>query len=216
MTYDSKKLHSSMKTILCRLSLPLICSLLLAACSVQRERLPTTALFDLGPVQTTQALPVVAISVADVTPSAWLDSPLMFYRLNFDNNQQPRAYAQHRWAMPPLQIFGQRLKSRIAQTGGIAASAVEGPTNLALLRMEADDFTHVFETPGQSHGFISLRASAYHGRTLIAHKSFIARAPAPSNDAEGGARALAQASDLMINDIVGWLSTLPLKRPSPP
>lgn len=193
----------------------LLCAALcLTGCTVQSGRLSSSALYDLGslPAATGPALPSIAISVADVTPSAWLDSPLMFYRLAYANDQQARAYAQHRWVMQPTQLFGQRLKARIAQAGGVAASAVDGPTNLSLLRIEADDFSHVFTAPAVSYGSIALRASVYHGRTLVAQKSFAVRAPAPSGDAEGGARALASASDMLINDMIAWLATLPLKR----
>lgn len=193
-------------------ALPLLCGvLLLAGCTVQSNRLSSATLYDLGPLPVTApAGPAVSISVADVTPSAWLDSPLMFYRLGYANDQQPRAYAQHRWVMQPTQLFSQRLKGRITQAGGVAASAVDGPTNLSLLRLEADDFSHVFDTAEQSYGSVALRASVYHGRTLVAQKTFMTRAAAPSGDAEGGARALSAASDKTITDMIAWLATLPL------
>ncbi len=201
------------KNLVAIVALPLLCSvLLLAGCTVQSNRLSSATLYDLGPLPavTAPAGPAISISVADVTPSAWLDSPLMFYRLAYANDQQPRAYAQHRWVMQPTQLFSQRLKGRITQAGGVAASAVDGPTNLSLLRLEADDFSHVFDTPEQSYGSVALRASVYHGRTLVAQKTFTTRTPAPSGDAEGGARSLAAASDKTITDMIAWLATLPL------
>jgi cholesterol transport system auxiliary component len=211
---------------LCRLSLPvlvpLLCgALLLAGCTVQSGRLSSASLYDLGPLPTaaagvTTAAPStptpIAISVAEVRPSAWLDSPLMFYRLLYANPQHPRAYAQQRWIMQPTDLFGQRLKARIVQAGGVAASAVDGPSNLSLLKIEADDFTHVFESPEQSYGSIALRASLYNGRNMVAQKSFAARTPATSNDAAGAARALAAASDAVIADMLAWLARQPLKR----
>lgn len=209
-------------------------ALLLAGCSLQGGRVATANFYDLGPLPTSAAsitsatavgsatavsagkqqgsFPVIAVSVADVTPAAWLDSQLMFYRLQYADAQQPRAYAQQRWVMQPAALFTQRLKARIVQTGGVAASAIDGPTNLLQLRMEADDFTHVFESPDKSFGNVALRASLYNGRTLIAQKSFAARATAPSSDAQGGARALAAASDSVITDMLNWLAGQPLKR----
>ncbi len=202
-----------------RLPLLLCCALLLAGCTVQAGRLSSANLYDLGPLPaataaaaaTSPAAPV-AVSVAEVLPSAWLDSPLMFYRLLYANAQQPRAYAQQRWVMQPADLFGQRLKARIVQAGGVAASAVDGPVNLPLLKIEADDFTHVFESPEKSYGSIALRASLYNGRTLVAQKSFAARTPAPANDAAGAARALADASDAIITDMLAWLAGQTLKR----
>lgn len=194
-------------------------ALLLAGCSLQSNRVATANFYDLGPLPAQAStgtpqtsLPAIAVSVADVTPAAWLDSQLMFYRLQYADAQQTRAYAQQRWVMQPTALFTQRLKARIVQAGGVAASAIDGPTNLWQLRMEADDFTHVFESPDKSFGNVALRASLYNGRTLIAQKSFTARAPAPSGDAQGGARALAAASDAVINDMLNWLSGQPLKR----
>lgn len=193
----------------------LLYALLLGGCTIQRDRLSSSTLYDLGPVHTAQAgvkSPALAVSVADVNPSAWLDTPLMFYRLAYANDQQPRTYAQHRWVLQPAMLFGQRLKARIAAAGGVAASAADGATNLSTLRIEADEFIHVFDAPDSSHGYISLRASVYNDRTLLAQKSFAARSPAPTNDAGGGARALANASDAVISDIMTWLATLPLRR----
>lgn len=204
-----------------RLAVPFLCAaMLLAGCTVQSGRLSSANLYDLGPLPVVSpaaanlpaAQRAVAVSVAEVTPAAWLDSPLMFYRLLYADAQQPRAYAQQRWIMQPTDMFGQRLKARIVQAGGVAASAVDGPSNLSLLKIEADDFTHVFESPEKSYGSIALRATLYHGRTLVAQKSFAARAPATSNDAAGAARALAAASDAVIADMLAWLAGQPLKR----
>ncbi|TCS37831.1 transcriptional regulator [Paucimonas lemoignei] len=196
------------------------CVLLAAGCSVQSSRVATANFYDLGPLpgSTTSAatpqpsLPAIAVSVADVTPAVWLDSQLMFYRLLYADAQQTRAYAQPRWVMQPAALFTQRLKARIVQAGGVAASAIDGPTNLLQLRMEADDFTHVFESPDKSFGNVAVRVSLYNGRTLITQKSFTARAPAPSSDAQGGARALAAASDIVITDMLNWLAGQTLKR----
>ncbi len=207
----------AMKKNIARLFLlPLACGfLLLAGCTVQSGRLSGANLYDLGPLPSAHpasAQPALVLSVADVVPSAWLDSPLIYYRLLYADAQQPGAYAHHRWIMRPTELFGQRLKARIVQAGGVAASAVDGPVNLALLKIEADDFTHQFESPGRSFGSIAVRASLYHGRTLVAQKSFATRAPAPSNDAAGAAHALAAASDAVIADMLAWLATQPLKR----
>lgn len=200
---------------------PFLCgALLLAGCTVQSGRQSSANLYDLGPLPTLGAAAAappsvqrpIAVSVAEITPAAWLDSPLMFYRLLYADAQQPRAYAQQRWIMQPADLFGQRLKARIVQAGGVAASAVDGASNLSLLKIEADDFTHVFESPERSYGSIALRATLYHGRTLVAQKSFAVRQPAASNDAAGAARALADASDAAITDMLAWLASQPLKR----
>lgn len=175
------------------------------------------ALYDLGtlhvaPSGSTAPAGVPPLSIAEVNTPAWLDSPMMYFRLAYANEQQPRPYAASRWAMPPAQLFGQRLKSRLAQAGGVVLSAADGAANVALLRIEADDFTQVFDGPGQSSARIALRATVFEGRTLVAQKSFLQQAPAPSPDAAGGARALMAASDAVITDMMAWLAALPLKK----
>src|SRR6476661_2501790 len=87
---------------------------LLGACATKVES-PT--LYDLGLLRTPTDFAVPAnfpaLSVAEVNAPAWLDSQMMFFRLAYANDQQPRPYAASRWSMPPSQLFGQRLKSRI-------------------------------------------------------------------------------------------------------
>jgi cholesterol transport system auxiliary component len=197
-----------------RIGLTLFCSwLLLAGCTLSDERRSSSSLYDLGPLRAaTHPVPPVNISIAEVNAAAWLDNLAMFYRLSYANDQQPRAYAHNRWVMPPGSLLEQRLKARIAQAGGIAASASDAAVNLSLLKIEVDDFSHVFESPAKSHAQISLRASVFNDRVLIAQKSFAAQAPAPSMDAAGAAKALVLASDAVINDLVTWLATLRLKR----
>lgn len=187
-------------------------SVLLAGCAAGNAT-PAT-LYDLGPLQTRSepappALP--AISIAEIQMPAWLDSTQFFFRLNYANSQQPRPYAHARWTMTPAQLLLQRLKAHISQAGGIALAASHGATDAPVLRIEADDFTQSFATPGQSAAQVALRASVFKGRTLVAHKNFLRQAPAPSADAAGGARALAAASDAAIADMIDWLGTQDLK-----
>lgn len=185
---------------------------LLGGCAFADRAEP--ALFDLGPPRMKQApgLPALPpISIAQVSVPAWLDGTMMFYRLSYANEQQPRPYAQARWTMTPAQLLQQHLKTRIAQAGGVVLAAADGAVNLPILRIEADDFTQHFDAPGQSNAQVGLRASVFKGRALVAQRSFNRQAPAPTADAAGGARALAAASEAAVNDLMSWLATLDLK-----
>ncbi|HEX7633682.1 MAG TPA: ABC-type transport auxiliary lipoprotein family protein [Noviherbaspirillum sp.] len=183
----------------------------LTACVLQPIEPPT--LYDLGPLRpAAKALPALpALAVAEVSVPAWLDRPLMFYRLNYENDQEPRSYAHSRWVMPPAQLITQRVKARMAQAGSVVLSASDGARNMPLLHIEVDDFTQNFDVPGQSVGRFALRASVFKEQILVAQKSFATQAPAPSADAVGGARALASASDAAIGEMMQWLAGLPLK-----
>lgn len=180
----------------------------LSACA---GRPAQSTLFDFGPLPSTPAAagtaaPLPAIIVADIEAPAWLDGQAMYYRLAYANRLQPKPYAGSRWAMPPSALLAQRLKARIAQSGGMVASAVDGAANLPVLRIEVDDFIQSFSAPGNSEAHVAVRASLFNGRTLVSQTTLSRRLPAASADAEGGAAALAAASDALIADLIAWLA----------
>lgn len=203
-----------MKRLIPAIAVLTACAIVLPGCAISGKAESAT-LYDLGPLlsqqpdKTMPALPPV--SVAGVQVPVWLDSSMMFYRLSYVNAQQPRPYSQARWTMTPAQLLTQHLKARIVQAGGIALAAADGALDVPVLRIEADDFTQHFASPSESTGQVALRASLFRGRSLVAQKSIIQHAPAPSADAGGGAAALAAASDAAIADIIVWLHGLPLK-----
>lgn len=173
-------------------------------------------LYDLGmlPAQKNVAAPAALppLSIAEVSAPAWLNTRLMYYRFAFANDQQPQPYANSRWSMPPAELFGQRLRARMAQAGGMVLSTSDGATNVPVMRIEADDFTQIFSTPQQSIVRVNVRASVLNGRALVAHKNFLREVAAPTPDADGGARALANASDAVITDMMNWVAGLALKK----
>lgn len=187
---------------------------LLSGCAAVSQP-DSSTLYDLGPLHAGQtAIPNVdlpPISIAEVSVPAGLDSTMMFYRLNYANQQQPRPYAQARWVTTPSELLSQQLKARITQAGGVALSRSDGAANVPVLRVEATDFTQSFSAPDQSTAQVGLRASVFKDRSLVAQKTFVRQVPAPTPDAAGGAKALANASDAAIADLISWLSTLGLK-----
>ncbi|NEX61388.1 ABC-type transport auxiliary lipoprotein family protein [Noviherbaspirillum galbum] len=185
----------------------------LAGCGIAPRSSPAMQ-FDLGPAPAASApgLPALPpVSIADIGVPNWLDRPLMYYRLNYDNPMQPRPYASSRWTMAPAELIEQRLKQRIVSAGGIALSASDGASNVPVIRIETDDFIQVFDAPGRSAGQVTLRASVYRGRSLLGQKTVARTVPAPTPDASGGARALAEATDAACRDLIVWLGSLPLQ-----
>jgi cholesterol transport system auxiliary component len=191
-----------------------LAALLLAGCAAPHTE--TAGLYDFGllPAASTPVVirPLPALSIADPTVPTWLDRHTMTYRLAYANDLQPHAYASSRWSSTPLQLFAQRLKARIGQTGSMVVPASDGAVNILTLHIEADDFSQVFSSPTESFANISLRAAVLRERVLVAQKTFSARTPAPTPDAQGGVRALSQASDAVIDDMTRWLATLPLQK----
>lgn len=187
---------------------------LLGACASKGQ---TTAQYDFGPAAapaaragTPPALP--AIIVADVAGPASLDTERMQYRLLYADARQSRPYAYNQWTSTPLQLLTQRIKTRIAQSGVKVLSATDAAASITLLRMEADDFSQNFSSASQSSGDISLRASLFRNHRLVDQRTFRRSSPAPSADAAGGARALADATDALSEDILAWLAALPLQK----
>jgi cholesterol transport system auxiliary component len=191
---------------------------LLAGCAGGKSGQQNT-LFDFGsPAPARQALdpaaPMAALVVTDVTGPAALDSERIWYRLNYADDFQARTYANSRWSANPLQMVTQRFKTRIAQSGVKVLSVTDAADGVPILRIEVDDFVHAFASAGQSEGQMMLRASLFQGHSLVDQKTFSRTTPASSQDAAGGARALAASTDAVAADIVSWLRSVALPKPT--
>jgi len=143
-----------------------------------------------------------AVVVPDVTAPTDLDSDQIRYRLAYLNGQQARGYAASRWTMTPAQLLTQRLRARLASRGAVLSNA--GATSAPVLRVELTQFEQVFDQVNLGRGVVNLRATLTRNGVLVAQHEFSAAAPAPTPDAAGGARALAQASDSAITAVIGW------------
>ncbi len=181
----------------------------LAGCATG-DKQPDT-LFDLGPSTPRADLridaPLPALVVTDATGSPALESEKMFYRLNYADPMQARAYANSRWNANPLELVTQRLKSRLSQTGAKVLGSSDAATGAPILRLQVDEFVHAFASASQSQGMVVVRASLLNGHALVDQKTFSRSTPAPSADASGGARALAASVDGIADDIAAWLAS---------
>ena len=195
-------------------ALILAAAFLLGGCA---SRGPVPTFYDFGPTAPLATAPAAApavpvLVIADANGPSWLDSQRMYYRLLYADAQQSRPYAYNRWNTPPLQLLSQRLKTRVAQSGVKVLSTTDAAAGIPLLRIDVDDFSQNFDTQTQSSGHVSLRASLFRGHRLIDQKTFSRSGPAGSADAQGGAQALAAASDAIAADLLAWLGTLNLPK----
>jgi len=80
------------------------------------------------------------------------------------------------------------------------------------LRIDLEEFSHLFESQAQSWGLLRLRVTVMDstpaGEKLLAQRSFIVRQAAPTPDAPGGVSALAAATDTAAEEIEQWLAQL--------
>ena len=195
---------------------------LLSGCSALPDKPVRASLYDFGPGSLT-AQPITrqavlpALAIDDISTSGGaLDNQAVLYRLTYLNEQELRPYTFARWTMPPAQLVRQRLREQLGQQrnifdarGGLALNRSQNAMLPLLLRLDLDEFSHIFTAPETSVGLIRLRATlieqATSGEKLIAQRSVVVQRPAPSADAQGGVRALTAATDAAIEEIDVWL-----------
>lgn len=147
----------------------------------------------------------LTIQLAEIQVPVSLESSAMLYRLQYDNGQELKPYAQSRWSMPPAQLLKQRIKAQINRQGGAVMGSGDGVKALPLVRIELEEFSQHFSNPHQSQVQIRWRASLIKNNQLLGQKVFSAQAQCDSPDAKGGARAMPQASDAVITELINWL-----------
>ncbi|WP_043007430.1 ABC-type transport auxiliary lipoprotein family protein [Comamonas testosteroni] len=140
----------------------------------------------------------------------------MFYRLNYSDSQQLRAYQNARWSLPPAQMVEQRLRMRL----GLERPVLLGKDNvrplladkrsIAQLRVTVDEFNQVFDNASNSRALLRLSASLIGagesaGNQLLGQRVFTVEVPSSSADAAGGAQAMARAVDEAAAQLSRWL-----------
>lgn len=206
-----------------RALLALFVAAALAGCSVLEKKLPDKpqrqTMYDFGPVEMQAAAATMqrgALVLPEVEVSGILETTALLYRLGYDDPHQLRPYAFARWSAPPGQLLRQRLRDVIGRdrpvldASAAAALARRGSGNPPpVLRVELEEFSQLFDSPGESKGVLRLRCTLLEntagGERLVAQRSFNVQRPAPSADAPGGVRALAAATDAAAQDIASWL-----------
>ncbi len=205
-------------------------SVVLAACSALPDKPVRPVLYDFGPgvvaapqASTLSPLPALpAIALDDITTSGGaLDNTALLYRLAYQDSQQLRPYAMARWSTPPAQLVRQRLREQLSlrrpvfnAREGVAINRGQAGSDVKVvlplrLRLDLEEFSHLFIAPDTSVGVIRLRATLVEvttaGEKFVAQRSVVAQRPAPSSDAPGGVHALTEATDAAIAEIDQWL-----------
>ncbi|XHO73877.1 hypothetical protein BCC0238_003374 [Burkholderia gladioli] len=180
---------------------------LLAGCAGDAARMSNIR-YDLGPLDTSSLALAPAsgsvIKVLDVRAPDAFDTDKFAYRLAYADAQRIATYRDSRWTAPPAQLLTQRLRAALAARGTV----LEGgdAVRASVLHVELNTFEQVFDGQAQSHGEVAVRATLTHDGAVLGQRSFVARAPASTPDAAGGASALAAASNELVAQIVAWLA----------
>ena len=114
------------------------------------------------------------LALDDITTSGGaLDNSALLYGLAYAEVQELRPYAQVRWSTPPAQLVRQRLLEQVSLRrpvfnvrDGVAINRTAGDVLPLRLRLELEEFSHLFMTPDASVGLIRLRATLVAGTAL--------------------------------------------------
>ena len=211
-----------MTRLLARVAVGAMLLAALAGCATPDKPVRAT-LYDFGPGVTatsaaSQPPTLPSLVLADIGASGALDGSAVLYRLGYADPHQLRPYAHARWSAPPPQLVQERLRQQLARQrpildlGDSAALARNGGVALRVLRIDLEEFSHLFESQAQSWGLLRLRATVMDstpaGEKLLAQRSFVVRQAAATPDAPGGVRALAAATDAAAEEIGQWLAQL--------
>ncbi len=199
----------------------LILALGLGACTALPQPPARADVYDFGPGpmaaappgQGARQLPIVLLDVAaSGLPEG---SSALRYRLAYANAQQPHPYSQARWSQPPAQLLTQALRERLGERRTVLGQASLGQS-LAdgalpdVLRVELEEFSQVFSAPQASAALVRLRATLSRptagGEQVRAQQLFVVQRPAATQDAAGGARALADAAAQAAGQVQEWLA----------
>ena len=201
-------------------SMAALAALALAACSAVAPDKPVRAtLYDFGLGAASAAAPTSAqapLVLADIESTAALESTALLYRLAYSNAYELHPYSQARWSAPPPQLVRQRLRQMLGRDRAVldptdaAVLARVGGTMPRVLRIDLEEFSHVFDSPTQSFGVVRLRVTLTDntpaGEKLVGQREFSRREAAPAADAAGGVRAITAATDGIAQDIAAWIA----------
>jgi cholesterol transport system auxiliary component len=160
--------------------------------------------YDLGPPpQAAGTSPMPMVKVLEVSAPETLGTDKLIYRLSYADAQRTAVYATSHWTMPPAQLLTQRLRAALSTRGTVltGADAVHAP----VLKVDLEQFEQDFDGQSQSHATVVARTTLTANGKVVGQHTFVARAPADTPDAAGGARALATASDDLVAQIGSWL-----------
>lgn len=192
---------------------------LLSACAGLVDKPVQPTLYDLGPMavaaaaETTPSAPPLV--VPELRAAGSLEGTSILYRLAYDDRHELRPYAESRWSAPVPELVRERLVAQLAaerpvlaarDAGALARSPGGAPQ---LLRLELQEFAHHFDAPDRSRARLRLLATLLQsdpaGERLLAQQVFEVSRPAPSADAAGGVKALAEAVDEAGARLRQWL-----------
>lgn len=162
---------------------------------------------------------VKVLQISRIAIPPWLEGTAMHYRLDYSDERRLAAYGRSDWIAPPATLLEPIIQNTIAAAGDWRA--VTGPRNPATadasLHIRLDDFSQTFSEVHDSAGVIDATATLIdnHDDSAIAQRHFHVEVAAPTPDAQGGVKALRDASLKLAADLQRWLQQSPTGQAAP-
>ncbi len=157
-------------------------TVLLTGCSVLPPAPPEALIYDFGP---SLASPTVVLRLRGVDAPDWLSGTAMHYRRGDPLRLQ--SFHDSRWAAEPADLLAERVRQRL-----------DAKASAPVLNLSLETFEQRFDSATTSEVCVRLRA-----RLGERQQTFEQRLPG-GPDAASGARALARASDALIDQLLAW------------
>ncbi|THU05383.1 hypothetical protein E9531_02265 [Lampropedia puyangensis] len=203
----------------------------LQGCSALPAPQAAPALYDFGSVVAVAAPSIVGadsghqglllrpVYLAEVTAQGLPDnSQIMLYRLRYSEDLQLRGYQKARWSQPVEQLVEQQLRSQLARSRPVLSDRLNvsfgrnAQSAPAIAYVNLIHFEQAFTGPSTSQAEVQAQVTVVEpspqGDRLLGQKRFDYSNAAPSADAVGGARALAQAAAQLSLDVDAWITTI--------
>ena len=164
---------------------------------------------DAGPAACEAAPGKAALLIDLLNPAAFYNAP----NLAYGRNAESRGYYQYaQWADRPTQRVGLLLRDRLraACLYRQVALSGEGMSGDLQLGVKLLDLYHdTAASPGQARIVLDVHLIRRGTAGLLAHKTFVAAAPATSHDAGGAAAGFNTALPKLFDEVGAWLAQQP-------
>lgn len=182
-----------------------VLTLLFGCVSAQEKR--DFNVYDFGLTAQSATIPSIPanVLVQEISAPAWLATSALHYRLAYHDAARLQTYANSRWAADPASLLTLRLRQSLGSTTHAKRQYQ--------LRVTLEEFSQVFDSPENSRGLIRARAnlSAIGETGPVAARTFTVERKAQTPNAEGGVRALTEASGQLTDEIGKWLAETTLE-----
>ena len=182
----------------------IVVSLLIAqvACVGTNKPRPDMALYDFGYAIKSDSKPLLTkTEIEPVTANEMLNYQKMRYRLEYVNPARVFYFTESRWIVPPAELVNNQLNALV----NTQTQSNSKPFNCSL-KLKLQVFDQVFNSKDSSAGVVQINAIllAKNTKQLVMNEVINESALSKNPNAEGGAKALAKASENALVKAVNW------------